>query len=77
MDMYFPFKTITRQEPDPPWINRKTKRLIKKHRTVYDREGTLCGRVSDKIIRSWATVYWDTQRQTLLSPGRVELSQKM
>lgn len=39
MDIHFLFKTTTRRESDPPWINRMVRKFIQKRRRVYDREG--------------------------------------
>ena len=39
MDRFFPVKTNTKRESDPPWINQKIRDLVMRRRKVYDREG--------------------------------------
>ena len=39
MNKHFKLKTTTRRETDPPWINDNVRRLWRKRRKVYDREG--------------------------------------
>ena len=73
MDAFFPFKTTTRREKDPPWINPHVKTLIKKRRRVYHREGrsvrwkSLMKKVR-KLVKRRARNYWDHQKRNLLSP---------
>ena len=73
MDVFFPLRTTTKREKDPPWINWGVRRLIRKRRKVYDREGRserwkTLKRRSDAIIKGRARNYWNEQRKTLLSP---------
>ena len=71
MDLCFPLKTTWRREGDPPWINKAVKKLIRKRRKVYHREGRsdrwryLKKRAAD-LIRERAEKYWDHQKRTLL-----------
>ena len=39
MSLCFVVKTTTRRSSDPPWVNCKIRKLSKKRRKVYDREG--------------------------------------
>ena len=72
MNEYFPYKTTTRRERDPPWINPHVKALIRKRRKIYHREGrsakwkSLMKRVR-QLVRKRAAKYWEHQKRTLLS----------
>ena len=72
MNAFFPYKTTTRQERDPPWINPHVRALIRKRRRVYHREGrsekwkALMKKVR-KLVRKRASNYWEHQKRTLLS----------
>ena len=72
MDSAFETKTTTRREQDPPWINDKVRRLIKKRRKIYDREGRSkpwknLKKRSDKLIKKRAARYMERQKQILTS----------
>ena len=71
MDICFPYKTTWRREKDPPWINKAVKRLIKKRRKLYHREGRsnkwreLKKKAAD-LIKTRAARYWEHQKRNLL-----------
>ena len=73
MDQFFPEKTTTRREKDPPWINPHFRALVRKRRRVYHREGrsfkwkALMKKVR-KLVRKRAGRYWEHQKRTLLAP---------
>ena len=73
MNENFKLKTTTRRETDPPWINDNVRRLWRKRRKVYDREGRsklwrkLKNR-SDKLIEKRAERYMQKQKQILTAP---------
>ena len=73
MDVFFPYKTTTRRERDPPWINPYVRQLIKKRRKVYHREGR-SGRWKElmkkvrKLVKKRAGNYWNFQKRDLLRP---------
>ena len=72
MDAFFPEKTTTRREQDPPWINAHVRALIRKRRRVYHREGrsslwkAMMKKVR-KLVKKRAGNYWQHQKKTLLS----------
>ena len=73
LEACFEWKTTTRLETDPPWMNNKIKRLIKKRRKVYDREGRSTRwkslkKQSDKLYTARAAEYMERQRSNLTSP---------
>ena len=73
MDEHFPLKTTTRRKTDPPWVNEALRRLTKKRRRVYDREGRskrwrALKRRASKLYRERAAFYMKTQKQKLTAP---------
>ena len=73
MNRFFPYKTTTRREKDPPWINWKVKWLVKKRRAIYHREGRshvwkALMKKSRKLVRDRAAKYWEGQKRNLLKP---------
>ena len=74
LDRFFPYKTTTRRETDPPWINPKIRTLIKKRRSIYDKQGRsrrwkFLKSKSDSLIQERARNYMETQKETLTGPG--------
>ena len=73
MDNFFPEKTTTKREKDPPWINAHVRALIRKRRRVYHREGrtirwkALMKKVRN-LVRKRASRYWEHQKSNLLAP---------
>lgn len=70
MEKNFPLKTTTRRKSDPPWVNEALRRLTKKRRRVYDREGRskrwrALKRKAAKLYRDRAEFYMKTQKQKL------------
>ena len=70
MDKFFPLKTTTRRESDPPWVNDALRRLSKKRRRVYDKEGRSARwkkltKKSKKMYRQRAENYINTQKEKL------------
>ena len=70
MNKHFKFKTVVRREDDPPWLNAKIKRMIKKRRRVYDREGRSkkwkdMKATSDELCRKRCKLYVERQKETL------------
>ena len=64
----FPLITTTRRESDPPWINEAIRKLAKKRRKVYDREGRFekwkqMKRKGVRMIKKRARAYWDNQKK--------------
>ena len=73
LDLFFPWKTTTRRETDPPWINDAIRHFIYKRRRVYDREGrSPRWRAMQKKAKRWvrwrAKVYMESQRKAMLGP---------
>ena len=73
MNEFFPYKTTSRRESDPPWINPHVKALIRKRRRIYHREGRSTKwkelmRKVRKLVRKRAAGYWEHQKRNLLSP---------
>lgn len=71
MDNFFPTKTTVRNEKDTPWINKTVKRLARKKRKVWEKEGRSANwRNLDKQSRELrerrANVYMKSQRQDFL-----------
>ena len=71
MDEFFPEKTTTRRERDPPWINAHVRALIRKRRRVYHREGRseLWKKLMKgvrKLVKKRAGNYWQHQKKSLL-----------
>ena len=70
MNKHFKFKTVVRREADPPWLNAKIKRMIRKRRRVYDREGRskkwkIMKAASDELCRKRCRLFVDRQKETL------------
>ena len=70
MNKHFKFKTVSRRESDPPWLNEKIKRMIRKRRKVYDREGRSkkwkeMKKASDELCRKRCRAFVDRQRENL------------
>ena len=69
----FPWKTTTKRDSDPPWINDRIRWLVKKRRKIYDREGRSVAwkrlkKKSDKITLKRATKYMEKQKRILTAP---------
>ena len=73
MDRNFEWKTTTRKEGEPPWINDALRRLWKKRRKIYDREGRSrrwrkLKKRSAYLYRERAKNYLKIQREKLTGP---------
>ena len=69
----FEWKTTVRVADDPPWMNDKIRRLIKKRRKIYDREGRSARwkrlkKKSDELRRKRAELYMVKQKEILTTP---------
>ena len=73
MGLCFVTKTTTKRVSDPPWVNSKIRRLSKKRRKVYDREGrsarwkTLKKQCQD-LYNQRAANYMEEQKKVLTAP---------
>ena len=72
MNQHFNFKTIIRREKDPPWLNQKIKKMIKKGRKVYDKEGRLAKwkamtAKSNALCRKRCQAFVERQKEVLLA----------
>ena len=66
----FKFKTVSRRSSNPPWLNARIKRMIKKRRKVYDREGRSnkwknMKAASDALCRKRCKLFVDRQKEVL------------
>ena len=73
LEKNFCWKTTTRRESDAPWINETLKKLWKKRRRVYDREGRSrrwkkLKKLSSALYRERATKYVQLQKDKLTGP---------
>ena len=73
VDEAFPVKTTTRRASDPPWVNHQIRKLTKKRRRVYDREGRSrkwkrLKKKSDELYRERARNYVEHQKEKLTGP---------
>ena len=73
MDRNFAWKTTTRKEGEPPWINDTLRRLWKKRRKIYDREGRSkrwkrLKKKSSSLYRERAKNYLKIQKERLTGP---------
>ena len=73
MDVYFPWRTTTKRESDPPWINDTLRKLAAKRRRIYHKQGRsrrwkALKKKSDELYRTRAANYIRTQRDKLTSP---------
>ena len=73
MNKNFKWKAVVRKENDPPWINETLRRLWKKRRKVYDREGRSARwrRLKKKYLEihmKRAKTYLEIQTAKLTSP---------
>ena len=71
MNACFDVKTTTRREKDPPWINDQIRKLGKKRRKVYHREGRshqwrALMKKTRALVRRRAAKYWENQKKTML-----------
>ena len=69
----FEWKTTTRRADDPPWMNDRIRKLIKKRRKIYDREGRSARwkrfkKKSDELRRKRAELYMVKQKEILTAP---------
>ena len=73
LEKHFKWKTTIRREGEPPWINETLRRLWKKRRRVYDREGRSrrwrkLKKKAAKIYRERARTYVQIQKERLTGP---------
>ena len=73
MDKFFPIKSTTKRSTDPPWVNEQIRKLSRKRRRIYDREGRSkrwkrLKKKSDNLYRTRAGKYLEKQRELLTGP---------
>ena len=73
MDANFPLRTTTRRASDPPWVNDQIRKLCRKRRRIYDREGRSkrwkrLKKKSDELYRKRAGKYVQKQFELLTGP---------
>ena len=73
MSICFLMKTTTRRTSDPPWVNSKIRKLLKKRRRIYDREGRSprwkqLKKQCKELYNRRAAVYMEEQKKTLTAP---------
>ena len=73
MSKCFATVTTTRRKADPPWVNDKIRRLSKKRRKVYDKEGRSerwksLKKACQDLYKKRAAVYMEEQKRTLTEP---------
>ena len=78
LDRHFKWKTSVRKEGEPPWVNDTLRRLWRKRRKVYDREGRSrrwrkLKKKSAAIYRERAATYVKIQRDKLTGPDASKL----
>ena len=71
MEEFFPLITVRRKSTDSPWVNNKIRKLIKRRRKVYRKEGRSAKwkrlkRLSDDLIDARRSRYLESQKQGLL-----------
>ena len=76
MERFFPMKTTTKLESDPPWINDEVRRQVKKRRKIYNREGRSftwkqMKKRTRALIRRRAKNYMEGQKKVLLGPDAI------
>ena len=72
-NLYFPLRTTTRRESDPPWVNDTIRRMVMKRRRVYDRQGRSAKwkalkKRSDDLFRERAFNFNQRQKELLTGP---------
>ena len=78
MSKNFKWKTTTRKEGDPPWVNQTLRKLWKKRRRIYDREGRSrrwrrLKKKTAEIYRERAAGYLKIQKDKLTGPDASRL----
>ena len=73
LNKHFKWKTTIRREDEPPWINDTLRRLWKKRRKIYDREGRSrrwrkLKKKAASIYRERAAKYLEIQKERLTGP---------
>ena len=73
MNACFEWKTTRRRETDPPWMSDKIRKLCKKRRKIYDREGRsrtwkLLKAKTDRMKRYRVRMYLDGRKKALTGP---------
>ena len=71
METFFPLITVRKKSTDCPWMNRRIRRLIRRRKGVYRREGRSSKwrrlkKLSDELIKARRLVYLDSQKECLL-----------
>ena len=66
-------KATVRRESDPPWVNDNVRRMWRKRRKIYDREGRSwrwkrLKKASDKLVQKRASKYMERQKIVLTAP---------
>ena len=69
---HFPMKTTRRKDTDPPWINEKVRRKIRRRKAVYREQGRSplwksLKKATDRLIKEGMRTYQDSQRIVLLA----------
>ena len=73
MALCFVMNTTTRRVSDPPWVNNRIRKLSRKRRKVYDREGRsdrwkVLKKQCRDLYNKRAAVYMEEQKKTLTAP---------
>ena len=68
MEACFQWRTTTKREADPPWVNDRFRRLNKKRRKIYDREGRskrwkALTKKSKDLYRTRAATFVENQKE--------------
>ena len=72
MDTFFPLRTVKKKSTDPPWLNRATKKKIRRRNEIYMKEGESelwrwMKKTIDDIIRDRKKGYMEEKKKQLTS----------
>ena len=71
MESFFPLITVRKKSTDCPWINHRIRKLIRRRKGVYRREGRSAKwrrlkKLTERLIHDRRLVYLDSQKECLL-----------
>ena len=71
MEAFFPLITVRKKTSDCPWINNRIRKLIRRRKGIYRREGRSATwrrlkKITDELIKERRAIYLNSQKECLL-----------